>query len=409
MPAITKNPNTRLMRVLAHFTWSCSKLEYGVRAYARDANWVLSINRHANELPPVSPDVDGVLLVVGEDFTFDPRRFFPKAKIVDLRGTYAPGRVDGICMIDHNAVGRAAADYFCQIGRRNVLAFGGKPQLEQKSQTASFVKHSRNLGSQATAIFTNQWAEGTATDHARIAAQISETIRTIGLPLGVFAPDDMMADSFIQIALGLGYSIPAQIAVLGMNNDRGFCEMCRVPLSSLDVNLSRLGYDGARLLDRLMRDQVAAQPLPRVTVPPLTVEPRQSTDHTRCGDRLVVAILEYIREHFAEHMTVEDMLRDLHTSRAAAYERFQKHIGHPIGEEIERVRMNHARSLLAGSDYKIDVVARMSGYQNTASFGRAFKTRFGEPPATARRRERNNNDLPPHDAQINNPSFSKLN
>lgn len=80
MPTITQKPSTRLMRVLAHFTWSCAKLEYGVRAYARDANWVLSINRHANELPPVSPDVDGVLLLVGEDFLFDARCYFPTRK-----------------------------------------------------------------------------------------------------------------------------------------------------------------------------------------------------------------------------------------------------------------------------------------------------------------------------------------
>ncbi|EIP98239.1 hypothetical protein OpiT1DRAFT_02691 [Opitutaceae bacterium TAV1] len=382
----TPHKNHGLMRVLAHFTWSCSKLEYGVRAYARDANWVLSINRHADELPPVSPDVDGALLIVGEDFTFAPRRFFPNAKIVDLRGTYASRMVDGITMIDHEKVGHAAAGYLHSIGRRNVLAFGGKPNFEQKSQIASFVRHSRSLGSRATAIFTNQWAEGTATDHTRIASQISRTIRRLGLPLGVFAPDDMMADSFMQIVLGLGHSVPEEIAVLGMNNDRGFCEMCRVPLSSLDVNLSRLGYDGAHLLDRLMRGQTATNPVPRVIVPPLTVEARQSTDQSRCGDRLVVAILEYIREHFAERMTIEDMLRDLHTSRAVAYERFQKHIGHPIGEEIDRVRMGHARGLLANSDYKVDVVARMSGYQNTASFGRAFKARFGETPNSARKR-----------------------
>ncbi|RRJ97174.1 helix-turn-helix domain-containing protein [Opitutaceae bacterium TAV4] len=373
------------MRVLAHFTWSCAKLEYGVRAYARDANWVLSINRHANELPPVSPDVDGVLLLVGEDFLFDARCYFPNAKSVDLRGIYEPRMVDGITMIDHEKVGCVAADYLYEIGRRNVLAFGGNPNLEFRAQIGSFIKRSKAIGSKAAAIYTNQWAEGTATDHANLTEKIRRTIEELGLPLGVFSPDDMMADSFMQIALGLGYSVPAQIAVLGMNNDRGFCEMCRVPLSSLDVNLSRLGYDGARLLDRLMRGQIQ-EPLPRVIVPPLTVETRQSTDHTRCDDRLVVAILEYIRDHFAEHMTVEDMLRDLHTSRAVAYERFQKHIGHPIGEEIERVRMNYARGLLVGSDYKIDVVARMSGYQNTASFGRAFKTRFGETPNAARRR-----------------------
>jgi LacI family transcriptional regulator len=289
-------------------------------------------------------------------------------------------------MIDHEQVGCAAADYLYQIGHHNVLGYGGKPNLEQHRQIESFVRRSKTIGSKAAAIYTNQWAEGTATDHAKIATQISQAIRTLGLPLAVFSPDDMMADSFMQIVLGLGYIVPEQIAVLGMNNDRGFCEMCRVPLSSLDVNLSRLGYDGARLLDRLMRGQIANQPVPRITVPPLTVETRQSTDSTRCDDRLVVAILEYIREHFAERMTVEDMLRDLHTSRAVAYERFQKRIGHPIGEEIDRVRMAHARGLLSSSDYKIDVIARMSGYQNTASFGRAFKTHFGETPNTARKR-----------------------
>ena len=42
------------------------------------------------------------------------------------------------------------------------------------------------------------------------------------------------------------------VAVLGVDNDVTLCELADPPLSSIDQDLERIGYEAASLLDRLM-------------------------------------------------------------------------------------------------------------------------------------------------------------
>jgi LacI family transcriptional regulator len=59
-------------------------------------------------------------------------------------------------------------------------------------------------------------------------------------------------------------------------------------------------------------------------------------------------------------------------------------MGRSIGKELERVRLDHAKTLLKETDYKLDAVARLCGYLNTSAFCRAFKTAIGETPSDYR-------------------------
>ena len=55
-------------------------------------------------------------------------------------------------------------------------------------------------------------------------------------------------------------------------------------------------------------------------------------------------------------------------------------MGRSIGQEIERVRLTNAQSLLETTEYKIDVIARMSGYMNSSAFCPGFKESIGQTP-----------------------------
>ena len=50
-----------------------------------------------------------------------------------------------------------------------------------------------------------------------------------------------------------GLRVPDEVAVIGVDNDSNLCNLCTPPLSSIDVNPSRVGYEAAALLTRLMR------------------------------------------------------------------------------------------------------------------------------------------------------------
>ncbi len=375
-------PKMNPRHVLAHLYWSTPRLEYGIRAYAREADWTLSFMRNAQDYPTGSTKVDGLIAFIGHT-KVDFRQLYPNAKIVDLRGL-DEFPADSSIRIDHEHVSRLAADYLYNLGYRRFLAFGCKPVEPIVTRIRSFQRCLEERGLTVEEIFLNYWTEQIVINPGDLKARITKIVRKTGLPLAVYAPDDMYAEAFIQTALDLGYRIPQDIAVLGVNNSRDICEECRVPISSIDVNFSRLGYEGARLLDGLMRGDI--RKFQRIVIPPLTIEKRQSTDSAAETDKTVVAIQQYIREHFAERITIETVLRDLHISRSMAFVRFTRAVGHPIGREIINVRISHARHLLTSTDYKIDVVARMCGYEDTSAFGRLFKQLHQQSPAAYRKK-----------------------
>jgi len=373
-------PSPRSRHVLAYFMWSTPALWHGVRAYAREAGWMLVSPNHVHGPPGHlrKYEFDGVLLIVGSHEVFDTRKNFQRAKIVDLQNT--PQIDSDACVeVDHHAVGRMAVDYLHDLGYRNYIGLSLNVKIHTLvRRLEGFGERVRELGREPYFLEYDFWMP----EPKLLLAEVDKLIKNAGLPLAVFSPDDNMADLFMQAVLELGYRIPEDVAVLGSNNERGFCEICRVPLSSIDVNFSRLGYESARLLDRVMDGAADAPAL--LQVPPLMVERRRSTEKMQSQDPVVRAILEYIGEHFAEKITAEHVIQDIHVSRSVAYERFRKVMGRSIGNEIERVRLDHAKSLLKGTDYKLDVVARLSGYQNTSAFCRAFKAMMGETPTDHR-------------------------
>lgn len=366
--------------VLAHLRWSTAKLEHGIRAYAREAGWTLSFMRNADDYPLGSRKVDGVLLQAGHH-PIDVRGLYPCAKIVDLR-SMEPHPADAFLRIDQEQVARFAADHLHGLGYRNFLGFGCKPVPPITIRLAGFKKRLAELGASASILYTHYWPEQIVIDPDHLKKRLRAVVRRTGLPLAVFAPDDDYAVAFIQVALEMDYRIPEDIVVLGANNNRAVCETCAVPISSIDVNLTRLGYESARVLDGLMRGDPAT---PRhVVIPPLGIETRASTAIPSTTNKSVTAILEYIREHFAEKITPQTVLLDLRLSRTSAFARFKSATGRTLGQEISRVRLDHACYLLANTDYKIDAVARMSGYANTSAFCRLFRRHHHASPAAYR-------------------------
>ncbi|MFA6961224.1 MAG: substrate-binding domain-containing protein [Opitutaceae bacterium] len=370
--------------VLAHLQWSSHKLDYGIQAFAREADWTLSFMRNMQDFNLGSTQVDGLLVMPGSN-PVDYRALYPKAKIVSLHSVVGNGpdsRFDAAIDVDHEQISRLAADYLSGLGFRRFLGFACKRVEPVVTRIRSFKKYVVAQGGVVGELYLDSWAEQIVVDPRDARARVSRAIRKHGLPLAVYAPEDIYADIFIQVALDLGYRIPEDIAVLGVNNSREVCECCRVPISSIDVNHSRIGYEGARLLDGLMRGEALVQT--QVSIPPLTIEKRRSTDDTGESDRAVSAIRHYIREHFAERISLKTVLQDLRVSRSTAFAHFTRATGHPIGQEIMRVRMEHACNLLINSDYKIEVVALMSGYENASAFGRIFKQLYHQTPSDFR-------------------------
>ena len=87
--------------------------------------------------------------------------------------------------------------------------------------------------------------------------------------------------------------------------------------------------------------------------------------------------MRFIWEHFHEPIRVKDLLNVAGMSRRGLHKAFMENIGRTPGQELQRLRMEKAKRLLADSDHKIEVLASMCGYQSANTFSVAFKNVTG--------------------------------
>jgi LacI family transcriptional regulator len=146
-----------------------------------------------------------------------------------------------------------------------------------------------------------------------------------------------------------------------------------------------LGYEAARMLDRLLRGKPLPSPM---ILPPVGVATRGSTDVVAVDDPKLARAVRFIRQRACDPCTVNDVVEELQSSRRWLELKFANHFGRTPHEEIVRVRMERARYLLRASRLPIHRIAERCGYPLLHNFGRAFKQAIGETPAAYRRRLR---------------------
>jgi len=71
---------------------------------------------------------------------------------------------------------------------------------------------------------------------------------------GVIARTPRKSDinELLDICRSCGVAVPEELAVLGVDNDPVLCGVSFPPLSSIDTNSERVGYEAAALLDWMM-------------------------------------------------------------------------------------------------------------------------------------------------------------
>lgn len=85
---------------------------------------------------------------------------------------------------------------------------------------------------------------------------------------------------------------------------------------------------------------------------------------------------------------VKDVLQAIPQSRRVLESRFQKYIGRSPHDEILRVQLERARTLLTDPDIPLSQVAENSGFSHTEYLSVVFKKHFQTPPSQYRKLNR---------------------
>ena len=103
-------------------------------------------------------------------------------------------------------------------------------------------------------------------------------------------------------------------------------------------------------------------------------------------DPVVGRALAQLHEQPARAWTLQQLARDVGTSRSALADRFARLVGEPPMQYLMRWRMQVAARRLSEGVDKVSAIALDVGYDSEASFSRAFKRMAGLPPAAWRQR-----------------------
>ena len=96
--------------------------------------------------------------------------------------------------------------------------------------------------------------------------------------------------------------------------------------------------------------------------------------------------IRFLSQRWHQSIRVANLAKAAIMSRRGFQKAFAKHTGSTPGRELRRFRLQRAAKLLANSNLKAHVIAKMCGYRKLNSFHVAFKQTTGLSPMQYRRR-----------------------
>jgi LacI family transcriptional regulator len=324
---------------------------------------------------------DGILAFI-EDRKATARLYQLRIPVVETYGHLAELQIPRVGN-DEAAIGRVAADHLLDRRFRHFVFSGYLGHTWVEGRRRGFAEAVARAG------FTcDSWdaPRSFSSLHSWENAQNALTmrLRRQPRPLGVMACSDRHAQSVLDACRRAELRVPDDVAVIGTDNDAAICRLSQPPLSSVADNPRRIGFEAARLLERIIRKKANPAGRRHILVPPLGVVTRRSTETTVTDDELVAAALRFIREHACGDIDANTVWRRFSLSRSAFYRRFREALGRSPHEEILRTRMDRVRELLVDSRLSIAEVARLAGFEHPEYLGAVFKRRTGLTPGQYR-------------------------
>jgi LacI family transcriptional regulator len=291
---------------------------------------------------------------------------------VDVRGA-VPDLPIPFVGLDNRMIARLGFEHLQQCGLKN-FAFCGTPRGENPNQDWRcdvFVELVAAAGETCDLFLGRQRGRRSATWEAQ-QQQIARWLKGLRKPVGVMTCHDDRGRQTLDACRRAGLRVPEDVAVIGVDNDTHLCNLCTPPLSSIDVNPSRVGYEAAELLTRLMQgERRPAKPI--FLGPPRGVVPRQSTDVLSIDDQDVADAMRFIREHASEGISVREVVGSVRHSPSTLDRRFKSTVGRTVKAEITRVRLHRAKLLLQETDLPVSTVAVRSGFSEPKYFCEVFR------------------------------------
>ena len=375
------------------------QLRSGIARYAREGCWVLDETYSSVGVVPKWWRGDGILALITNPKDAIAQSFFPEVPLVDfskgwISDTMPPRfRTAGVnrprVLYDDVAIARMGAEHFLERGFKHIAMLNGGNFWMEQARIPIFRKVVESAGAEFHEIKYHQHLprgerHRPLSDHSSTHKWLVKTIRDLPKPLGIAVAADYIALRVMRACDDAQLSVPEQVAILGCHNDPFICDFAPVPLSSIDDDLDRIGYEGAKLLDQIMDGK--KPPTAPILIPPKGVVMRMSTNVMAVDDPKIARAMRFILEHHHEsRIGAPDVASVAGLSRSALDRSFQRYFSKSPAQAILTIRVDHAKKLLLETKLKAHEIAEQTGFSGIVHFSQAFHRLTGQRPSHFRR------------------------
>ena len=285
--------------------------------------------------------------------------------------------------INEEAVGEMAAQHFLERGFRTFAFVGRKAHRLSRPREAGFrntlVRYGYDCASREDFL---PLSDDSVAGWERQSSAMRRWLKQLPRRTAILVWNDGCGVRLSEACLRAGLRVPEDIALLGVDNDDLLCRMAHPPLSSVHLPFEAIGLAAAQMLDGL----ICGTSVEARSFLPDTVVTRASTDILAIEDEDVVRALQFIRDHASQPIDVQSIERVVPLSRRALERRFRRFLGRSPLQELQRVRVEHAKELLSQKHLSIATVATRSGFGSPTYLSRVFRRETGLTPSAFRKR-----------------------
>ena len=212
-------------------------------------------------------------------------------------------------------------------------------------------------------------------------AQI-DWLRSLPKPIGIVAVTDARARQLLQACLCAGIDVPAQVAIIGIDNDPLVRTLSRIPLSSVIQGTQEMGGAAAHLLMQLLRGAPLSDT--RIVVPPAGINVLASSQYQPVKHPHVMRARHFIRQYACQGIKTLQVADHVGVSRSSLDAYFRQELGCSVHDMILSVKLAAAKAALESNECSIEGVALVSGFTSLEYLHVVFKRELGCTPRAYR-------------------------
>ena len=362
--------------VLYLLGWNVPAIHEGIVDYAKEADWILDNGMCYSSTIPREATPDGV--ICRHAFTPDIIEFTRGLGVPAVGFEHSDRFPIPRVAYDDDAIGVMAARHLLERGFRTLGFVHLRYTPQQLPRMYGFRREAEAAGATFVELAPLHPPQRWNPSPEHSWEWLYDALATCKGPVGLMATNDQVARSLIDALSFLGYHVPAQVAVVGAENDPLVCEIASIPISSVDTDTRRMGYEAARMLDRMM-DGEPVDPQ-GVVISPRFVKTRKSSDIQALDNRYAAEALHTIWQHFMEPIRVDDVAGLVPITRRRLQTLFYENVGRTMHQELARVRTACACRYLKHTNLKIFEIVERCGFNTSLHLHRTFQAILGIGP-----------------------------